>query len=112
MFDENYFYPKGSLFFWYDTWKIRTIKKDYPIWHDSEILIIGDLMSGHDFFDEVDKESIINDDGMLGVVFVDDYVSNLGLCHGNFYQGGFIVDGDTWLSICDDHDVKVEWCNK
>ena len=69
-------------------------------------------MSGHDFFEDVDNRCIINNDGILGNVYVDGYKSNLGLYHGNFCQGGFLVDGETWLSICDDHKVEVEWCNK
>lgn len=27
-------------------------------------------------------------------------------------QSNFMVDGETWLKICKDFIVKVEWCNK
>ena len=108
----NLYYPKGTLIFWYDTWKIRINREDFNPSIERSELVCGKLMSGHDFFEDVDNNSITDYDGMLGNVYVDGYKSNLGLCHGNFCQGGFLVDGETWLSICDDHKVEVEWCNK
>lgn len=28
------------------------------------------------------------------------------------FQWDFMVDGKTWLEICNNCTVKVEWCNK
>ena len=27
-------------------------------------------------------------------------------------QSNFMIDGKTWLEICNNYTVKVEWCNK
>ena len=38
------------------------------------------------------------------IIVIDIYDENL--------LGDFIVDGPTWLDICDEFNVEVEWCNK
>lgn len=77
-----------------------------------KIRICGDLMTGKEFYEDVDCGGIINYDGILGKVFIDGFESNLGLTHRGLSQGGFMVDGGTWLTLCDDFDIMVEWCNK
>lgn len=77
-----------------------------------DTVICGDLMSGKEFYDCVDCGGIIDYDGILGHIFVNGYDSNLGLHHKGLSQGGFRVDGPTWLELCEDYDIEVEWCNK
>lgn len=77
-----------------------------------EIRICGDLMTGKEFYEEVDCGGIIDYDGILGNVFVDGFESNLGLSHYGLSQSGFMVDGNTWLRLRDEFDIMVEWCNK
>jgi hypothetical protein len=60
----------------------------------------------------VDGGSIIDYDGILGEVYINGYESNLGLAHRGLRQGGFLVDGPTWLKLCCEYDIEVEWCNK
>lgn len=73
---------------------------------------IYDLMSGKKFYEAVNSGCIIDYDGTLSEVFVDGYKSNLGLCHKGFGQGNFMVDGDTFLSLCEDYKIEVNWANK
>lgn len=82
--------------------------------HENPIncVICGDLMTGKEFYEDVDCGGIIDYDGCLGEVFINGYRSNLGLCHRGLCQGGFIVDGPTWLDLCNDFNIEVEWCNK
>lgn len=113
-FDKTIYTPKGVITFIYSEGEIKYTTEDYkPEMLDFyEKKIYGDLMSGKEFYECVDGGCIIDYDGILGEVFVNGYVSNLGLCHRGLCQGYFIVDGETWLDICDEFDVEVEWCNK
>ena len=65
-----------------------------------------------EFGEMVDTGYIIDYDGTLADVFVDGFVSNLGLFHNGFKQGKFLVTYDIWKKICDKHDVIVNWANK
>lgn len=56
--------------------------------------------------------AIIDDDGSIANVFVDGYDSNLGLHHKGLSDGSFLVDKETFLSICAEHKVEVNWANK
>ena len=106
--------PKGTMIFMCSGEGIKYSIEDYePYMLDFyEQTICGDIMSGKEFYEYVDWGGIIDYDGILGEVFVNGYKSNLGLCHKGLCQGGFIVDGDTWLDICEEFNVEVEWCNK
>lgn len=73
---------------------------------------ISDIMSGKSFFEAVDAGCFIDYDGTLSCIYVDGYLSNLGLCHGGICQGEFLVDGDTFQEICKNHHVLVDWANK
>ena len=112
--DKTRYTPKGRITFIYANGEIQYSTEDYPkeMLEFYEERICGDMMSGVEFYEDVDCGGIIDYDGILGDVFVNGYKSNLGLCHRGLCQGYFIVDGDTWLDICDEFDVEVEWCNK
>ena len=115
MFDNMpKYFPKGTITFAYVDDEIKFFTEDYPAAMKDMYaqVICGDMMSGNDFYECVDGGGIIDYDGSLGDVYVNGYKSNLGLFHRGLCQGHFIVDGPTWLDICDEFDVEVEWCNK
>lgn len=108
------YFPKGTITFAYIDDEIKFFVEDYS--EETKDMyaqvICGDIMSGKEFYDDVDCGGIIDYDGILGNVYVNGYKCNLGLCHKGLCQGYFIVDGRTWLDICEEFDVEVEWCNK
>lgn len=111
---EKYYYPKGIAAFVMTADGVKCFHQDYP---DERLplyekRIYGDFMSGKDFYECVDCGGFIDYDGNLGYVFVNGYESNLGLHHEGLSQGGFRVDGSTWLEMCEDYDVEVVWYNK
>jgi hypothetical protein len=73
---------------------------------------IYDLMSGKEFYESVDDGGFIDYDGSIAAIYIDGYKSNLGLFHKGINQGSFMVDGDTFLELCDEHDIQVNWANK
>lgn len=82
-------------------------------WEDRFSENIYDLFSGEEFLKMVQDHSIINYDGTVADVFVDGYKSNLGLYTDNGFEcGGFQVDDELWLQICDNYKVEVNWANK
>ena len=112
--EQNKYLPKGTITFGYLDGEIKFFTTEYPEEYKEMYteVICGDMMSGNDFYECVDDGCIIDYDGCIGNVYVNGYKSNLGLFHRGLCQGHFIVDGPTWLDICDEFDVKVEWCNK
>lgn len=82
-------------------------------WEDRFSENIYDLFSGEEFLKMVQYCSITNYDGTVADVFVDGYKSNLGLYSDNGFEcGGFQVDDELWLQICDNYKVEVNWANK
>lgn len=71
-----------------------------------------DLFSGKEFLEMVKSGVIIDDDGMLCNVYVNGFISNLGLSEGHFNQGNFMVTAEVWEKICNKCDVVVDWANK
>lgn len=105
------YYSHGVAFVVYTEDGLKIGKRDH-LGGMQRHIICGDIMSGKDFYEDVDCGGIIDYDGCIGEVYIDGYVSNLGLHHRGLLQGGFPVDGPTWLGLCKDHDIEVEWCNK
>lgn len=110
----NKYAPKGYLKFIYADNTLQYVTREYPqdMLDLYETNIYGTLMSGQQFYEYVDDTSIINYDGTLADVFVNGYESNLGLHHKGLSQGEFPVDGPTWLDLCDEFNIEVNWCNK
>ena len=106
--------PKGYMYFVQTQYETGVIQKDYEPWEVEmyEREVIGDLMSGEEFYHSVDDRCIMDYDGIMAYVWADGYITNLGLCHKGLCQGEFLVDGDMWLYICRRYDIVVEWCNK
>jgi hypothetical protein len=83
------------------------------MWTDHFVKSIYDLMSGQEFLEAVQDGYLSNYDGSVAQVFVDGYISNLGLFTEDGFQcGDFTVDEELWLQICDNHKVEVNWANK
>ena len=122
---EKYYKAKGWKIFFYSEDDIYAIEKDkeyYSTIHNKEIVnnlyeydfkrSIYDLFTGEKFLKYVQDGSITNYDGHEADVFVDGFRSNLGLLHENIQVGGFLVDEDTWLSLCKEYQIEVNWANK
>lgn len=73
---------------------------------------IADMIDGEEFLNAVESGCFIDEDGTLSEIYVDGYLSNLGLCHEGINQGAFMVNGDIFREICKEHHVLVDWANK
>lgn len=73
---------------------------------------IYDLMSGEKFLDYVDGGFFIDYDGSLAEVFVDGYISNLGLNHQGIRQGRFLATKEFWENLMKTNKIEVNWANK
>ena len=83
------------------------------MWEDRFSKNVYDLMSGKRFLEYVNSGCITNYDGHIANVFVDGYISNLGIYVENgFNDGDFLVNEELWLQICDNYKVEVNWVNK
>lgn len=83
------------------------------MWEDKFFAYIYDLYSGEEFLELVKSRCFTNYDGTVADIFVDGYKSNLGLYTENGFEcGGFQVDEELWLHICDNYKVEVNWANK
>ena len=106
---------KGYLHFLYEGSKMTYEARDLSIY---EVGIgmnekrIYDLLPGMDFYYAVDHGCFIDYDGTLDCIFVDGYLSNLGLSHKGIHQGEFLVTGDVFKQLCEEHRIEVNWANK
>jgi hypothetical protein len=73
---------------------------------------IYDLIDGKKFLENVKEGYLLDYDGTISAIFVDGYISNLGLATDNLTQGKFIVSAEMWEEICDEFKVEVNWANK
>lgn len=106
---------KGGMIFIYSDEdgliiKTRDYKEDWEKFFADKT--IYSLMSGEEFIKDIDSGCIIDDDGSIADIFVDGYISNLGIHHKGFTGGNFLVDKETFLDICKHYKVEVNWANK
>ena len=73
---------------------------------------IYDLIDGKEFLESVQGGYFIDYDGTIADIFVDGYISNLGLATDNLTKGKFLVCAEVWSEICDEFKVEVNWANK
>lgn len=73
---------------------------------------VYDLMPGSEFLDAVQSNCIMDYDGILSGIFIDGFRTNLGLDEAGLSQGGFLVSGQIFKQLCDEHEVLVNWANK
>ena len=71
------------------------------------------LVSGLKFLKGLRNGTYNRKTGFVGEIFVDDYWTNLGLVGDDDeywpYGGRLLISPEIWASLCEDHDVKVEW---
>ena len=72
---------------------------------------IYDLIGGKEFLENVQEGYFTDYDGTISDVFVDGYISNIGLATDNLTKGSFLVSADMWEKICDEFKVEVNWAN-
>ena len=70
------------------------------------------LFDGKEFLSHVQDGCITDDDGHIADIFVNGYISNLGLATDNLTQGEFLVSTEVWEDICSEFKVEVNWANK
>lgn len=71
------------------------------------------FIEGKQFLNDVRNGCLTDYDGCIEHVFVDGYVSNLGLVLAGLRGSErFLVDADVWLELCDEHQILVDWSNK
>ena len=68
-------------------------------------------MDGKEFLEYVEGGDFIDSDGSLSAIYVDGYLSNLGLNYRGICQGDFLVSGKVFKGICEKHHVLVDWAN-
>lgn len=70
------------------------------------------LISGEEFADYIDNGCFVDNDGTIADIFVDDYVSNLGIFEKGMHQGKFMISTYDFRKLCKLHKIKVNWANK
>lgn len=70
------------------------------------------LISGPEFLHMIRNHLIIDNDGSIADVFVDGFRSNLGICEAGFQQGEFLVTGTAFETLCEKHEITINWANK
>lgn len=73
---------------------------------------IYNIFDGKEFLNHVQDGYIMDDDGQIANIFVNGYISNLGLSTDNLTQGEFLVSAEVWKDICNEFKVEVNWANK
>ena len=73
---------------------------------------IYNIFDGKEFLHHIQDGCIIDDDGHIADIFVDGYISNLGLSTDGLTQGEFLVSAEVWEDICNEFKVEVNWANK
>lgn len=70
------------------------------------------LIPGKDFLNLVQEGYITDYDGDVAGVYVDGFLSNLGLSCGDFNAGAFLLGEEMWADLCNQFDIQVNWANR
>ena len=90
--------------------KTRDYKEDWEkICADKPVY---SLITGEDFLEKIESGCIRDCDGYIANIFVDGYVSNLGIFYKGFSSGGFLADKEVFLNFCERHSVVINWVNR
>lgn len=126
---EKEFLNKGFLTFYLtqEGLTIRTINRDdyissmFPNMSMEEYESITDfkfnktiysMFDGQEFVDMIKKGCITSYDGFISEIYVDGYLSNLGIISDTFEDGEFLVSIEMFEELCQDYEVLVNWANK
>lgn len=71
-----------------------------------------DLLSGKEFLNHVRSGCITDNDGVLSGIYIDGFHTNLGLDEAGLSQGNFLISGNIFEDLCNNHEVLVNWANK
>lgn len=71
--------------------------------------IKGTIISGKNFADGIKNNTYTNANGKMVCIFIDDYLTNLGIVGDKFLQGKFLVNENYFRNICNSHKVEVNW---
>lgn len=106
-FDEDYYRNKFNNL---DESKINYYLNDF---YEREFThMIFDKINGLDFLQSVQDGGFIDYDGTLCNIYVNGYISNLGLKEKGINQGKFKVTGEVFEDLCKSYDIWVNWANK
>lgn len=73
---------------------------------------IYSMFDGQEFVDMIKKRYITSYDGFISEIYVDGYLSNLGIISDTFEDGEFLVSIEMFEELCQDYEVLVNWANK
>lgn len=105
---------KGEMIFVYEGKNLESYTRDYK--EEYEMFMadknIYTLFDGKEFILQIESGCIMNYDGSIANIFVDEYDSNLGLFCNNFVDGHFLVNKKVFLDLCENYKIEVNWANK
>ncbi len=85
--------------------------KGYPFGFDDRSKIIGDIFSLSDFITMTEDYSIIDDDGCIGCVLVDERATTIKVLEWDgCYGGSYDMTLEDLKNI--HGKVEIEWCNR
>lgn len=109
IYDRDYYLRREKGYIRDDTFYEEVVEHMYRHNFTKDIY---DLFDGKEFLEQVEEGYLIDYDGSISGIFVDGYISNLGLSTHNLTQGKFLVSAEMWFEICDEFKVEVNWVNK
>ena len=71
--------------------------------------IVGQMMSGKEFLEGIERGEIKNATGTLMTVYVNGMISNIGFADGGLFQGHFLLSKDMFAKFCDIYEIEVNW---
>lgn len=117
----NYYYNLGQINC--DICTIEEIKKDINNYTNDSMITnniikskivkpLYDVLSGLSFLKSVKEKYISNNDGTVIDIFVDGYISNIGLKTNYYSCGNFMLGEQDWKDFCKKHKVLVNFAHK
>lgn len=109
IYDRDYYLKREKGYIDDDAWCQEMVEHMYRHNFTKDIY---DLIGGKEFLEAVQGSFFTDYDGTISDIFVDGYISNLGLTTNNLTKGKFLLSTEMWKEICDEFKVEVNWANK
>lgn len=109
IYDRDYYLKREKQYINDDAWCQEAVEHMYRHNFTRDIY---DLFDGKEFLEQVQEGYLIDYDGTISDIFVNGFISNLGLTTDNMTKGKFLVSADMWSEICEEFKVEVNWANK